>query len=45
MILVYSNDILVVLKDTSADIDCLANIYVLKEGSMRPPDLYLGSNI
>jgi hypothetical protein len=32
-------------KDTSVVIDALASICVMKEGSMGPPDRYLGANI
>lgn len=45
MVLVYVDDILCIYKDTSVVIDALASIYVMKEGSMGPPDRYLGANI
>ena len=32
-------------KDTLVVIDALASIYVMKQGSMGPPDRYLGANI
>ena len=42
MVLVYVDDILCIHKDTSFVIDSLANIYVMKEGSIGPSDRYLG---
>ena len=37
MSLIYVDDILVVSKDTSIDINYLAMIYVSKEGNTPPP--------
>ena len=45
MIIIYVDDILVVLKETSTDIDYLTKKYALKEGSMGPPNQHLVSNI
>ena len=45
MTLVYVDGIMVVSKDTSTAIDYLANIHVLREGIIGPPDWYLGTNI
>ena len=45
MVLVYIDDILCIHKDTSVVIDSLSSIYVMKQGSMGPPDRYLGANV
>ena len=44
MVLVYVNDIFCILKDTLVVIDAMEIIYVMKEGSMGPPDSYLEEN-
>ena len=45
MLLVYVDDILCFHKDMPVVIYSLASIYALKQGSMGPPDRYLGENI
>ena len=45
MALVYIDDILCIHKDMPFVIDALESIYVMKQGSMGPPDGYLGANI
>ena len=45
MVLVYVDDILCIHKDTLVVIDAMASIYIMKQGSMGPPDRYLGVNI
>ena len=45
MVLVYVGDILSIHKDTSVVIDAMESIYVTKQGSIVPPDRYLGENI
>jgi hypothetical protein len=44
-ILVYVDDVLVVSHDPQAIMNELSRQYTLKEGSVRPPSKYLGSNI
>ena len=44
MILIYVDDILVLLKETSTAIDYFSNIYILKEWCMEPTNRYLGAN-
>ena len=45
MVLVYVGDLLCIHKDMSVAIDALAIIYVMKQGSMGPPERYLEENI
>jgi hypothetical protein len=44
-ILVYVDDVLVVSHDPQAIMNELSRHYSLKEGSVRPPSEYLGSDI
>jgi hypothetical protein len=45
MILVYVDDILCISKDSKSIMDRIAQSYRLKEGSVQPPERYLGANI
>ena len=45
MVLVYVDDILCIYKDTLVVIYALVSIYFMKQGSMGPPDRYLGENV
>ena len=45
IVLVYGDDILCTHKDALVVIDALTSIYVMEQGSMGPPERYLGSNI
>ena len=44
MVIIYVDDILVVLKDISIAINYLAKKYVLKEGRMGPTKRYIFAN-
>ena len=44
MVIIYVDDILVVLKDISIAINYLAQKYVLKEGRMGPTKRYIFAN-
>ena len=45
MALVYIDNIFFIHKDTSVIIDALEIVYVMKQGSMVPPDRYLGEKL
>ena len=45
MLFVYVDDILVVLHKATDVIKEITAFYRAKEGSIRPPDIYLGANI
>ena len=44
MVLLYVDDILCIHKDILVVIDTLESIYVTEQGSIRPPECYLGEN-
>jgi hypothetical protein len=44
-VLCYVDDIIVVLENPKATMDYLALRYMLKEGSVKEPDTYLGAHI
>jgi hypothetical protein len=44
-VLIYTDDILAIRKDTSAILSRLNKFVTLKEGSVGPPDQYLGPKI
>jgi hypothetical protein len=45
MLLVYVDDILVIAFDPKLTMDAIGKLYRLKEGSVGPPERYLGANI
>jgi hypothetical protein len=45
LLLVYVDDCLVVSHDPGAVMKKLGEYYELKEGSVKPPEIYLGANI
>jgi len=45
MLLVYVDDILVIAFDPKLTMDAIGKLYRLKEGSVGPPEQYLGANI
>ena len=44
-VLVYVNDVLHLHHDLDTFMNCLAEVYRLKDGSVGEPDRYLGANI
>ena len=44
-ILVYMGDILAMCLDPKSALDCLNRYFILKEGSGRPPNIYLGAKL
>jgi hypothetical protein len=45
MVLVYVDDVLCISHKPSAIMDSIGQAYVVKEGSVKPPEIYLGANI
>ena len=45
MVLVYVDDIMVLLHEPKQTMDAIASLYRLKEGSIGEPKIYLGANI
>jgi len=44
-VLVYVDDVLAILHDPASVMNELKRVYTLKDGSVKPPDAYLGSDI